>query len=36
MADPYDLDPDVAVLRRRANVSAIPTKQSAFTLTLPF
>lgn len=29
--DPYDLDPDVAVLRRRANVSAIPTKQSAFT-----
>ena len=31
MADPYDLDPDVAVLRRRANVSAIPTKQSAFT-----
>jgi len=31
MADPYDLDPDVAVLRRRANISAIPTKQSSLT-----
>lgn len=30
MADPYDLDPDVAVLRRKANVSAIPTKKSPF------
>lgn len=29
MADPYDLDPDVAVLRRRANVSAIPTKTNS-------
>jgi len=31
MADPYDLDPDIAVLRRRANISAIPTKQSPLT-----
>lgn len=28
MSDPYDLDPDVAVFRKRSAVSAIPTKKS--------